>query len=205
MIQQDGKIIVAGDYTDLYHFHKPTLARFSSNGIIDNTFGNNGNIVTTEFGDSVLCRSAALQQDGKIVIGGYQVVKLDTSVLYYTDSFVVVRYQTNSTLPVTYFNFSASKQQQSVLLSWQTANEINNNYFSIERSSGRNFNALYKISSNDKHAYSYTDLNPLQGNNYYRLKQVDKDGKFSYSQIVSVVFDDANKFVIYPNPVNRCA
>ena len=145
MLQQDGKIIVAGDYTDVYHFHKPSLARFNSDGAIDNTFGNNGSIITTQFGDSVSCRSAALQQDGKIVIGGYQVVKLDTSVLYYTDSFVVVRYQTNSTLPVTFVNFSASKQQQNVLLSWQTANEINNNYFSVERSSGINFNELDKI------------------------------------------------------------
>ena len=204
LLQQDGKIIVAGDYTDVYHFHKPTLARFNSNGIIDNTFGNNGSIITTQFGDSVSCRSAALQPDGKIIIGGYQVVKLDTSVIYYTDSFVVVRYQTNEanlTLPVTYFNFSASKQQQSVLLNWQTANEINNNYFSLERSSGYNFTELNKIYSNNKHAYSYTDMQPLQGANFYRLKQVDKDGKFSYSQIVSVVFSDENIFVVYPNPV----
>ena len=47
MIQQDGKIIVGGDYTDIYHFHKPTLARFNSNGVIDNTFGNNGTIINT--------------------------------------------------------------------------------------------------------------------------------------------------------------
>ena len=139
MLQQDGKIVIAGDYTDIYHFHKPSLARFNSNGIIDNTFGNNGSIITTQFGDSVSCRSAALQPDGKIIIGGYQVVKLDTTVLYYTDSFVVVRYQTNYILPVAYLNFSASKQHQNVLLSWQTANEINNNYFSIERSAGTHF------------------------------------------------------------------
>lgn len=201
MLQEDGKIIVAGDYTDVYHFHKPSLARFNSNGAIDNTFGNNGSIITTQFGDSVSCRSAALQQDGKIVIGGYQVVKLDTSVLYYTDSFVVVRYQSNSALPVTFLNFSASKQQQNVLLSWQTANEINNNYFSIERSSGTNFNELGKINANDKHAYSYIDFKPLQGTNFYRLKQVDKDGKFAYSQIASITFNGENIFVVYPNPV----
>lgn len=203
MIQPDGKIIIAGDYTDIYHFHKPTLSRLNSNGVIDNTFGNNGTIITTQYGDSLTCRTAALQPDGKIVIGGYQMVKLDTTILYYTDSFVVIRYQSNTTLPITYLNFSAAKQQQTVLLSWQIANEINNNYFSIERSSGSNFSELYKVNSNDTHAYSYTDLKPFQGTNYYRLKQVDKDGKFSYSQIVSVVFDEANRFVIYPNPVNN--
>ena len=68
---------------------------------------------------------------------------------------------------------------------------------------GHIFNELDKISSNNKHAYSYTDIKPLQGANYYRLKQVDKDGKFTYSQIVSVVFNGANRFVIYPNPVNN--
>jgi uncharacterized delta-60 repeat protein len=201
MLQPDGKILVAGDYTDVYHFHKPSLARFTSNGIVDNSFGDNGSIVTTQFGDSVNCRSAALQQDGKIVIGGYQIVKLDTSILYYTDSFVVVRYQSNSALPVTYLNFSASKQNANVLLNWQTGTETNNNYFSIERSStGTYFNEIAQINSNMKHSYSYTDINPSQGINYYRLKQVDKDGKFSYSQIVNVVFDIKNMFVVYPNP-----
>ena len=77
-------------------FINQRLARFNSNGVIDNTFGNNGTIITTQYGDSVTCKSAALQPDGKIIIGGYQLVKLDTTVLYYTDSFVVVRYQTNS-------------------------------------------------------------------------------------------------------------
>lgn len=203
MLQPDGKIMVAGDYTDIYHFHKPMLAKFNSNGVLDNTFGNNGAVITTQFGDSVSCRTAALQPDGKIILGGYQIVKLDTTVLYYTDSFVVVRYESNGTshiLPVTYLNFSATKQQQNVLISWQTANEINNNYFSLERSTGTIFNEIAQISSNMKHSYSYTDVTPSQGINYYRLKQVDKDGKFSYSQIVNVVFDNNNMFVVYPNP-----
>jgi len=200
MLQPDGKIVVAGDYTDVYHFHKPMLARFTASGTIDNSFGNNGSIVTTQYGDSVTCRSAALQADGKIIIGGYQMVKLDTTVLYYTDSFVVVRYQSNLTLPVTYLNFSATKHQDNVLVSWQTANEINNNYFSLEHSTGRNFNELTQISSNGSHAYAYTDAEPAQGTNYYRLKQVDNDGKFSYSQIISVVFDGANRLIVYPIP-----
>lgn len=201
IIQNDGKIVIAGDYTDFFSFHKPTLTRFSNNGTTDETFGNAGTIITTTFGDSLTCRSAAMQADGKIVIGGYQMVQLDTSIIYYTDSFVVVRYGTEAALPITLLNFSGSKQQQSVVLNWQTANEINNNYFSLERSAGSAFSEIAKVDASTKSSYSYTDNQPLNGKNYYRLKQVDKDGNFTYSQIVSVEFNDANKYVIFPNPV----
>ena len=44
-------------------------------------------------------------------------------------------------------------------------------------------------------------MQPLQGTNFYRLKQVDKDGKFAYSQIASITFNGENIFVVYPNPV----
>ena len=201
MLQNDGKILIAGDYTDIYNFHEPMLARFNANGITDSLFGNNGSMVTTQFGDSVSCRSAVLQPDGKVLLGGYQLVQLDTTILYYTDSFFVMRYETNSVLPVTYFDFSAAKQQQQVALNWLTANEINNNYFSVERLSGKVFNELGKVVANNKHSYTYIDNKPLMGTNFYRLKQVDKDGNYSYSKIVTAVFDDAGGFVLYPNPV----
>ena len=203
IIQNDGKIVVAGDYTNTFTFHKPTLTRFNNNGIIDETFGNAGTILTNTFGDSLTCRTAAMQADGKIVISGYQMVKLDTSVLYYTDSFVVVRYETSSILPVALLNFTGVKQQQSAVLNWQTTNETNNGYFSLERSASNAFNEIAKIKSSIKNNYSYIDNQPLNGKNYYRLKQVDKDGKLTYSKIVSVVFDESNKYVIFPNPVNN--
>lgn len=201
MIQSDGKILIAGDYTDVYSFHKPSLARFNNDGTADNSFGDNGTLISAQFGDSLSCKSAALLPDGKIVLGGYQMVQLDTTITYYTDSFVVVRYQSNALLPITYLNFSGQKQQQSVLLNWQTANELNNNYFSLERSASNSFSELAKISTNKSHNYSYTDFKPLSGTNYYRLKEVDNDGKTTYSQIVSIVFDGTNKFIVYPNPV----
>ncbi len=202
MVQPDGKIVIAGDYTDIYSFHKPMLARFTSDGIADVDFGDNGSLVTTDFGDSLTCRSAAMLPDGKLFISGYQMVQLDTSIIYYTDSFFVMRYTTNSILPVTFFNFSGSKQQQNVTLDWLTENEINNKYFAVERSSGKNFSELGKVNANSKHSYSYTDNNPLQGTNYYRLKQVDKDGNYAYSKIISIAFTDAAKFVVYPNPAS---
>lgn len=201
MLQPDGKILIAGDYTDVYSFHKPSLTRFTANGKIDNSFGNNGSIVTTQFGDSLNCRSAALQPDGKIIIGGYQMVLLDTSVIYYTDSFFVMRYETNTILPVSFLNFSAGKQQDNVFLNWLTTDEINNNYFSLERSAGKGFSEIGRINSNNNHAYTYIDDKPEQGINYYRLKQVDKDGAFTYSKIISVTFNNNIRFVVYPNPV----
>ena len=200
MIQADGKIVIAGDYTDIYNFHKPALTKFTSNGTLDYNFGDGGSIVTSSFGDSLTCRSAAIQPDGKIVIGGYQMVKLDTSIIYYIDSFVVVRYGNNATLPVTFLNFSATKQQTSVLLNWQTANEVNNDHFSLERATGNGFSEIANISAG-KNAYSYIDNEPANGANYYRIKQVDKDGKAIYSTTQSIVFNNNNKYVIFPNPV----
>ncbi len=106
-----------------------------------------------------------------------------------------------SILPVFLLSFTAIKQQQSVLLNWQTANEINNDYFSVERSrDSRTFNEINKIYAEQKQSYTTTDNQPLQGNNYYRLKQVDKDGKFTYSKIVVIVFDDEMKVTVHPNP-----
>jgi len=110
-------------------------------------------------------------------------------------------------LPVDLIAFTASVQQTTALLNWKTVNEINNNYFDIERSPDAK--AFYTIGvakgSGNANAGNYTfiDKSPLKGINYYRLKQVDKDGKFSYSNIISVEFANNNSlFTITPNPAN---
>ena len=51
-------------------------------------------------------------------------------------------------------------------------------------------------------SYTTTDTKPLQGWNYYRLKQVDNDGRFNYSPVISVLFDANGTIVLYPNPTN---
>lgn len=108
-------------------------------------------------------------------------------------------------LPVTLLSFSAQKQVTATLLQWQTTNEINNNYFNVERSSDSK--AFYSIGRIDAlqtspvNNYSFTDKAPLNSMNFYRLKQTDNDGKFMYSGIVAVDFSSiAATFAVYPNP-----
>jgi hypothetical protein len=103
-----------------------------------------------------------------------------------------------TTLPVTLRGFSVYKQNQSARLQWQTASEQNSKEFIIERSNdGTIYNAIGAVAAagNSQYVrqYAYTDEHPETGNNYYRLKQVDIDGKFSYSPVVRVAFAAAQK------------
>ncbi|WP_066504738.1 YDG domain-containing protein [Rufibacter sp. DG15C] len=114
-------------------------------------------------------------------------------------------------LPVTLVSFNAKTQNNQVVLSWTTATEIDNDYFQIERSAdGKNFTAIGKVkgngNSNTLLNYTFKDASPLVATAYYRLKQVDFNGKFEYSKVVSlqqkgaVVTSVAIK--AYPNPTN---
>ncbi|SNS77346.1 Por secretion system C-terminal sorting domain-containing protein [Ekhidna lutea] len=114
----------------------------------------------------------------------------------------------NDPLPIELIEFKASILDQYVVLDWSTATEINNDYFTIERSrDGEHFDALENIDgagdSNERLDYQYTDKKPFLGVNYYRLKQTDYDGTQSHSEAVLVVFEGPSQLVInvYPNPI----
>jgi len=111
-------------------------------------------------------------------------------------------------LPVALLDFTASTDNKKVRLAWKTANESNNNRFEIERSTdGNSFIKIGEIpgrgNSSSTQEYNFTDEQPVSGKNFYRLKQVDGDGRFKYSDTRLALFDDPGKFVIYPSPVLR--
>lgn len=93
-----------------------------------------------------------------------------------------------------------------VKLSWTTATETNNDYFTIERSrNGIDFDAIGMIdgagNSTQINMYTSVDGEPSKGLSYYRLKQTDYDGKYTYSDIVPVRFESKpDIFIIQPNP-----
>jgi len=111
------------------------------------------------------------------------------------------------TLPVTFKSFDGIMQNGQSLLKWTTTNEINNKGFDVERSAdGQVFSPISFVAgqnnSNVENNYTYTDVKPVNGTNYYRLKQIDNDGKFTYSGIIqlkNVIADFA--WSVYPNPV----
>lgn len=117
-----------------------------------------------------------------------------------------------SSLPVSWLNFTARRNGESaVLVEWSTASEVNNKQFDIERSrDGINFEAIGTISAGNNPSgiqqYFFNDMKPFAGVNYYRLKQVDKDGKFKYSSIAKVtIAQDKNVYTVTPNPATTKA
>lgn len=109
-------------------------------------------------------------------------------------------------LPVELTHFSCKPNIDYVKLSWITVSEVNNDFFEIQRSKdGVHFENIGTIkgagNSNMELHYTYEDQSPLSGISYYRLRQVDFDGAYEYSDIRSVTFnsiDSASK--VFPNP-----
>jgi hypothetical protein len=112
-----------------------------------------------------------------------------------------------SALPVTLTAFNAKLKGSEVEADWTTSSEINNDYFMLQRSlNGKDFTDVGKVDGHGntevQEAYSYEDKEPLPGVSYYRLKQVDFNGKTSYSEIREVSKSVANINSVYPNPFN---
>jgi hypothetical protein len=109
-------------------------------------------------------------------------------------------------VPVQLMYFKGKAENNRSQLNWATATELNSDYFSIQRSVDlKEFTDVGQVKaagdSRLKLEYSFLDEAPLPGINYYRLKQVDKDGSAEYSKIVAVnVQDGSTQFAIYPNP-----
>ncbi len=110
-----------------------------------------------------------------------------------------------TTLPVNFLSFTGRRNNQDdVALNWTTAEEINNDYFNVERSaSGSNWETIGKVTGVNRsgsHLYSFTDATPLQSLSYYRLKQVDFNGSARYSPVIKVYHRDGQRVKTWPNP-----
>jgi hypothetical protein len=114
-----------------------------------------------------------------------------------------------TSLPIELLSFTAEMNDWVVDIKWQTASEINNDYFTVERSTdATNFTTLVIVpgSGNSTSIKKYTarDESPYPGISYYRLKQTDYDRRFKYSKVVAVNNRKdgmLNGLRIYPNPV----
>jgi len=123
----------------------------------------------------------------------------------------VVLFINQLTIPVELSSFTASANQDDVLLNWSTSTETNNQGFEILRSA-QNDSEWKTIgfvpgfgTTTEQHSYSYVDKNLGAGKYHYRLKQIDFSGKTNYSQIITVEISSATSFILeqnYPNPFN---
>ena len=111
-------------------------------------------------------------------------------------------------LPIQLLEFNAVPVGSQVMLRWTTLQEKNNRYFEVEKSkSGFEWYTVGKLNGADNSSgrqdYELLDSFPFSDLSYYRLKQVDHDGSFSYSPIVSVQFQNQSFLSIYPNPAGE--
>ncbi|NEM99636.1 T9SS type A sorting domain-containing protein [Pontibacter burrus] len=110
-------------------------------------------------------------------------------------------------LPVELTSFKGKATESGIALNWETASELNNSHFDIERSTdGESFNSIGTVqgrgTTSIPSSYSFVDELPGKGTNYYRLKQVDYDNAQSYSSTIAVKWDagDAMQAALIPNP-----
>jgi hypothetical protein len=119
----------------------------------------------------------------------------------------VMQYNQSIVLPLSWLSFTVKKVNTTSLLDWRTANELQVAHFEIERSA----NGIYfekigiTIAKNGtQNDYKFTDIKPIVGKNYYRIKQIDVEGKFSYTSIDMVDFGKIDKLIaITNNPSNN--
>ncbi|MEO7310744.1 MAG: T9SS type A sorting domain-containing protein [Chitinophagaceae bacterium] len=116
-----------------------------------------------------------------------------------------VTFASCSALPLQLLSFDAILNGSAVKATWQTDNEVNTREFEVDRSvNGRDFVSVGIVASKNTsglNSYSFTDVNPAAGINWYRLKMIDKDGKFTLSRTVTVNGKNSVGLRTFPNPV----
>ncbi|MBL7859420.1 MAG: T9SS type A sorting domain-containing protein [Cyclobacteriaceae bacterium] len=115
---------------------------------------------------------------------------------------------TQSPLPIKLLSFKATPLQGGVSLDWVTSSEKDFDYFQVERASDDlQFKPLGRVVAkgglNIETHYDFFDSKPLNGKNYYRLKNIDFDGSFDYSPVVYVDWQSSSDIVLYPNPITN--
>lgn len=141
---------------------------------------------------------------------GYQVVIVDSITQYAAQSGGFYKLESENFIPVELASFTASVNNNQIILNWITASELNNRGFEIEQSfDNESFNNIDFVagsgSTTEQRNYSYAITNASSGLQYYRLKQLDFDGSYEYSPIIEIDGPLPSEFVLnqnYPNPFN---
>ena len=150
----------------------------------------------------------------EFVIKPTTIVKFSTTYYFRTDkegidsNLLLPTLITAATLPVKLVSFTVADNGNKALLKWTTVNEVNSDHFDVLRSAnGQSWQTIASVtakgnSSTTQNQYEFTDNTPLLGSNYYRLKQYDKDGIATLSDVKTLTLQDVKNIAasIYPNP-----
>ncbi len=143
-----------------------------------------------------------------VLSAGTYYIKVQTDDYSEYPSSFNTSFRVSNIVPLTLISFQGDIDESEVDLSWKTASEFNTSHFNIEHSlDGINFIQIGKIAAaentNIAQNYHFIDKKPNKGNNLYRLKMIDIDGKYSYSDIVKINFGTKLSLTISPNPVKE--
>ncbi|MFT3910632.1 MAG: T9SS type A sorting domain-containing protein [Ferruginibacter sp.] len=202
VIQNDGKIIAVGGVDDNVANRNCVLLRYTSAGVLDNSFGVNG-VAYADFG---------------IGYEGLYDVKLVGDTIYAAGNseannpganydFAFAAFLNDPQIvALSSISFTAKNEDEKVKLQWQTNAEENTTEFMIERHEGDgNFKTIGQVhaagNSDVLKNYSFNDTKPAQGINYYRLKLYNTNGKFNYSKTLTVEINKTG-ISVFPNPVD---
>lgn len=111
-------------------------------------------------------------------------------------------------LPIELLNFNATPVNNMVKLDWRTISEKDNDYFTIQKTrDGHTWVDVTEVkgkgTTQESKLYAGVDLNPYPNTSYYRLKQTDFNGEYSYSEVRSVQFLESSNILLYPNPAKE--
>lgn len=183
-----------------------------SNVVTGNYYGIADNTTGQSLADGVWATSNAditIATKPITAAGTYNVVVKSTSLsggIMCSSVPTAAKVNVTQTLPVDLVSFKGWKTDKAVMLEWSTATEMNTTYFEVERSAdGISFKAIGNeaaIGGISKNTYNYTDGTPFSGINLYRLKIVDNDGKYTYSNIIKI--NNSTKLItqLMPNPAS---
>lgn len=155
----------------------------------------------SSFSGTIVANNAAINlATGDTIIGR----AMTTNGAVSTSSIVDTITEGCTSLPVSLLSFTAEKRNNTSMLNWSTVSEINNAYFEVQKSmDGSRFTSIGKVDAGNRfnatQSYSFIDSKTIIGKNYYRLMQVDKDGRFTYSAIVQLNMT-GTAWSVFPNP-----
>jgi uncharacterized delta-60 repeat protein len=223
LIQQDNKIVLGGILTSYNIITQRTTSdfliyRYTSAGVLDPTLTNDfalGQSGTTGASGQIYLNGGTEDLWGNIAFQGTKLIIGGTSSYqpqgnpFEIPRLIVARINNSigSVLPLKLVDFAATAIGQSARLNWHTEQETGTKTFEIQRSAdGIHFQKIGAVAAtggpHGQTPYSFTDLTPSKGINYYRLKILDTDGKFTWSDVRTVSFSSTftASFSCYPVP-----
>lgn len=204
---KNGTIIFIGNGLSSSHayvkMNGPSLNIYDNSGIAlgnDNNYYFNWSSYTSETTNSSISTTS-----NNLNCGGSYPNSCSSPLVYGPASLTASGLGTISVLPVLLTGFTAILSDNAVSLSWSTTQETNSNYFEVERSeNGTTWEAIGTVSAKGNSSietnYSYNDNAPVNGINYYRLKMVNIDNSYSYSEIKTVRTTAVKEITFFPNP-----